>query len=139
VDRLVAEGVVGAVLAVIHTRLLEPTPEPLTGLLNPLMGMVVLPYLGAAAAERELSRATPPPGRRPERRGDPLRDLDMRLTYRTVRVLLAIAAQPAASNRQVATAAEVTDQGQISKLLGRLQHLGLIQKPFVCSDRRRAR
>ena len=126
VDRLVAEGVVGAVLAVIHTRLLEPSPRPLVGLLNPLMGMVVLPYLGPAAAERELVRATPRPARRPEPRTDPLRDLDMRLTYRTVRVLLAIAAEPAASNRQVATAAGISDQGQISKLLTRLQNLGLI-------------
>lgn len=50
----------------------------------------------------------------------------MRLTYRTVRVLLAIASRPAASNRQVATAAGISDQGQISKLLSRLQALGLI-------------
>ncbi len=51
----------------------------------------------------------------------------MRLTYRTVRVLLAISANPDASNRQVATAAGISDQGQISKLLTRLQSLGLIQ------------
>jgi chromosome segregation and condensation protein ScpB len=51
----------------------------------------------------------------------------MRLTYRTVRVLLAIASQPDSSNRQVATAAGIADQGQISKLLARLYTLGLIQ------------
>ena len=55
-----------------------------------------------------------------------MRDLDMRLTYRTVRVLLAIASRPGASNRQVADASGVADQGQISKLLARLEHLGLI-------------
>ena len=50
----------------------------------------------------------------------------MRLTYRTVRVLLAISEHPAASGRQVADAAGVADQGQISKLLWRLESLGLI-------------
>lgn len=148
-DRLVAEGVVGAVLSVIHARMVEQSPaavvpgsaasgrggrravKPLLGLLNPLMGMIVLPYLGAAAAERELRR--PPPAlRAPVRaREDPLRELDMRLTYRTVRVLHAIAelggrgSNP--SNRQVATAAGISDQGQISKLLARLHSLGLVE------------
>jgi AcrR family transcriptional regulator len=129
---LVAEGVVGSVFAVIHGRLLAPEPGPLVKLLNPLMAMIVLPYLGAAAADRELELRAPR-ARRPARREatvDPLRDLDMRLTYRTVRVLLAIAelgAQGAApSSREVAEASEVVDQGQMSKLLWRLEHLGLI-------------
>jgi AcrR family transcriptional regulator/DNA-binding MarR family transcriptional regulator len=121
------EGLVGAVLAVIHARLVEHDTGSLTGLLNPLMSMIVLPYLGAAAARREAARATPPPSRRaPAARRDPLRDLDMRLTYRTVRVLIAIATHPGASNREVADTAGITDQGQISKLLLRLQNLGLI-------------
>jgi AcrR family transcriptional regulator/DNA-binding MarR family transcriptional regulator len=124
--RIVAEGVVGAVLAVIHARLCEPQPKPLTGLLNPLMGIVVLPYLGPVAAERELARPTPRVRRRPAAQSNPLRELDMRLTYRTVRVLLAISEHPAASGRQVADAAGVSDQGQMSKLLWRLEHLGLI-------------
>ena len=51
----------------------------------------------------------------------------MRLTYRTVRVLCAIADHPSASNREVASAAGIADQGQISKLLARLQSLGLIR------------
>ena len=50
----------------------------------------------------------------------------MRLTYRTVRVLMAIAAHPGSSNRVIANAAEVTDQGQMSKLLARLHDIGLI-------------
>jgi chromosome segregation and condensation protein ScpB len=36
------------------------------------------------------------------------------------------ASQPAASNREVASAAGIADQGQISKLLSRLQAHGLI-------------
>src|ERR1700684_4525895 len=39
---LAAEGVVGAVLAVLHARLCEPSRGPLTELAGPLMGMVVL-------------------------------------------------------------------------------------------------
>jgi DNA-binding MarR family transcriptional regulator len=55
----------------------------------------------------------------------------MRLTYRTMRVLLAVGelggrgSDP--SNRQVGDAAGIRDQGQISKLLTRLEHLGLIE------------
>ncbi len=126
---LAAEGVVGAVLAVLHARLSRRDSEPLTTLAGPLMSIIVLPYLGRGAAERELALPAP---RAPQRRArttpeDPLRDLDMRLTYRTVRVLVAIAAQPGASNRDIATGAGIVDQGQTSKLLRRLQHLGLIE------------
>ena len=49
----------------------------------------------------------------------------MRLTYRTARVLECIAAQPGVSNRQVAERAGISDQGQVSKLLARLERLGL--------------
>ncbi len=125
--RLTAEGVVGAVFAVLHARLLEPNPQPFTGLTNPLMAMVVLPYLGPAAAQKELDSPAPKARERIARaRKDPLKDLDMRLTYRTVRVLLAIAANPGASNRQVAQHSGIGDQGQMSKLLARLENLGLI-------------
>jgi AcrR family transcriptional regulator len=124
--RLVAEGVVGAVLSVIHARLSGPDPGRLAALLNPLMGMIVLPYLGPAASERELERPAPKPRRAVRPQSDPLRDLDMRLTYRTVRVLVAVANEPRASNRLVANASGIADQGQISKLLHRLQTLGLV-------------
>jgi AcrR family transcriptional regulator len=142
--RIVAEGAVGAVLAVVHARLCVPSPRPLSGLLNQLMGMLVLPYLGPEAAARELERPVPRARRRPAARPDPLRALDMRLTYRTVRVLLAISelggpgsmggraeggpaeGGRAPNSREVADAAGVSDQGQISKLLWRLADLGLI-------------
>jgi AcrR family transcriptional regulator len=124
---LTAEGTIGGVLSVLHTRLTEETTEPLTELTAPLMSMIVLPYLGPAAARKELEQ--PAPARPPANQyaaSDPLRDLGMRLTYRTVRVLLSIAQAPGSSNREIGTAAEVTDQGQISKLLTRLQRFGLI-------------
>ncbi len=123
---LTAEGVVGAVLAVIHARLLAPDRKPLSPLTPALMSMIVAPYLGQSAAEKELHRPAPPIKTKSRPLRDPLEGLDMRLTYRTVRVLIAIAANPHASNRGVAGAAGIADQGQISKLLMRLQNLGLI-------------
>jgi AcrR family transcriptional regulator len=126
-----AEGVVGAVFAVLHTRLLEEGREPLTNLLSPLMSMIVLPYLGARAASRELSRPALDvhQGARParSRSKDPLEGLEMRLTYRTVRVLMVIAEHPGASNREIAEGSEIADQGQISKLMTRLARLKLVE------------
>jgi AcrR family transcriptional regulator/DNA-binding MarR family transcriptional regulator len=124
---LTAEGVVGAVLSVIHTRLCEPQAKPLTGLLGELMSVIVLPYLGQAAAQKELHKPAPQLQTKttPANR-DPLDGLEMRITYRTVRVLMVIAANPDASNRKIATEAGISDQGQVSKLLARLEHLGLV-------------
>jgi AcrR family transcriptional regulator len=128
---ITAEGVVGALLAVLQTRLLAPKPEPPTTLRGELMGLILLPYLGGSAARRELAR---PVGRSPiGRRSQPPRSgrvvtegVGPRLTYRTARVLTAIAERPGSSNREVANRAEVVDQGQISKLLSRLEVQGLI-------------
>ncbi len=51
----------------------------------------------------------------------------MRVTYRTLLVLAAVGAAPGVSNRRDSGWAGVSDQGQISKLLARLQSLGLIE------------
>jgi len=129
---LTAEGAIGAVLGVIHGRLNESQPGPLIELLNPLMCMLVLPYMGTAAARRELERETPHPntqGRHTPTTGlaNPLKELRMRLTYRTLRALQAIAMSPGSSNRLIGDASGITDQGQVSKLLCRLEKLGLIE------------
>jgi AcrR family transcriptional regulator len=123
---LTAEGVVGAVFSVIHTRMLANAHPSLTGLASQLMGMIVLPYLGGSAARREIAKPTPQARPGPEPGLDALRDLEMRLTYRTVCVLVAIGASPGASNRQIADASGIQDQGQVSKLLRRLRGLGLV-------------
>lgn len=123
---LMAQGIVGGVLSIIHARLLEPGAR-LVELANPLMGMIVLPYLGPAAARAELARRVSKSSARVEcAPRDPLRELDMRLTYRTVRVLASVAANSGSSNREIGEMAGMTDQGQISKLLGRLERLGLV-------------
>src|SRR5580693_9512419 len=56
---LTAEGLVGGALAVIHARLSRGEREPLVGLTNQLMSMIVLPYQGATVARRELGRPVP--------------------------------------------------------------------------------
>jgi AcrR family transcriptional regulator/DNA-binding MarR family transcriptional regulator len=123
-----AEGIVGGALSVLHSRLLDRGSESFLELAGPLTSMVVLPYVGMAAARRELARAAPSPPRLQQAPGpDPLRQLGMRLTYRTIRVLMAVAATPGGSNRQVADESGIGDQGQISKLLARLHSLGLIE------------
>lgn len=133
---LTGEGVVGAVLGVVHTRLSSGQTEYVSELLNPLMAMVVLPYLGPTVAQRELERSAPKTSGIPKRRGgnaslsspvsDLFQELPMRLTYRTLRVLSAIAERPGASNRLIGDLAGTSDQGQISKLLARLEKLGLV-------------
>jgi AcrR family transcriptional regulator len=127
-----AEGIVGAISAVLHTRVLEGGKESLIELLGPLMSIIVLPYLGARAAGRELSRPLPDIPKdirsRPRKRtADPLEGLNMRLTYRTVRVLMVISDHPGASNREIAEGSGIADQGQISKLLNRLARLELVE------------
>ncbi len=136
VTELTAEGLIGASLTIVHARLQrrEDAP-PLTSLTGALMSMIVLPYLGAAAARRELARTVPAAAPRPVDQGesyppptpngDPLAGVPMRLTYRTALVLGCIAEEPGASNRVIGDHAGVSDQGQISKLLARLERLGL--------------
>jgi AcrR family transcriptional regulator len=125
---LTAEGMVGAVLSVLHSRLVAPEPGDLMDLLNPLMAMIVLPYRGRSAAQAELAKSIAMPSANGSKRAaDPLHNLNMRLTYRTVMVLSAVAANPGGSNRVMARAAGVSDQGQISKLLARLHGRGLVE------------
>jgi AcrR family transcriptional regulator len=128
----VAEGVVGGALEILHARVVSSPEAPLTELLGPLMYLIVLPYLGERVARDELNKPAPEvapgePTRAPAAAGDPLDGLDMRLTYRTVRVLVVIGERRGASNREVAEASGVDDQGQISKLLSRLARLQLIE------------
>jgi AcrR family transcriptional regulator/DNA-binding MarR family transcriptional regulator len=134
VSPLTAEMIVGGALTVISTRMLEQESRAqgsLVELASSLMGTIILPYLGGAAAKSELARPLPPTpvhhdGDRGTLVSDPFKQAGMRLTYRTVRVLTAVLAHPGASNGAIGRAADVEDQGQISKLLSRLERIGLI-------------
>jgi AcrR family transcriptional regulator len=135
---LTAEGLVGAVFTIVYARLLASRrQEPLGKVLGELMSLIVLPYEGPALARAEQHRSLPllPRTERAERKHtrdtatvghDPLRDIPMRLTYRTARVLEVIGESPGASNRVVGESAGIVDQGQVSKLLARLERLGLL-------------
>jgi AcrR family transcriptional regulator len=141
---LTAEGIVGGVFAVIHARMLSiPSPADarsrvngaqaphaprLVELTGALMAMVLRPYLGPAVAQKEIERLTPSqPAVEPRLPADPFKDLPIRVTYRTARVLATIAADPGVSNRKIGDRAGAQDQGQVSKLLARLQRNGLIE------------
>jgi AcrR family transcriptional regulator len=148
-----AEGLVGAAFSIVYGRLVRGERRPLTELYGELMGLIVLPYHGPAAARKEQARPAPIRDRGvtarhayetaaaeddPQSNGhsaggggagvsDPLAGVPMRLTYRTTLVLEAIAQRPGVSNRMIADLAGIADQGQISKLLARLERLGLTQ------------
>jgi AcrR family transcriptional regulator len=144
---LTAEGIVGAAFGVLYARLIQDETAPLGDLLNPLMATVVLPYRGHADAARELARLTPaasiasgagggksltPPKAPKGPPRDRARPIDFRLTVRTHLVLTAVAelgegAFAPPSNVDISRAAGVRDQGQISRLLRRLEGHGLIR------------
>jgi AcrR family transcriptional regulator/DNA-binding MarR family transcriptional regulator len=129
---LTADALAGGVAELLHVSLRRENHVPLTDLLGSLMSIIVLPYLGPAAARQEFNAPAPRTRRAApvvlsEGANDLPALLEMRLTYRTVRVLSAIAQTPGASNRMVSIDAGVIDQGQISKLLSRLESLGLVE------------
>jgi AcrR family transcriptional regulator len=132
---LAAEAAVGGISHIIHSRLTGKSSEPLAALLGPFMYLIAFPYLGAPRARAELRRrsaqgsGSQSDARR--RREEPLRGIDIRLTYRTIRALGAVRAHPSASNRVVADECGIQDQGQISKLLSRLERLALIENRGV--------
>ncbi|HTZ64053.1 MAG TPA: hypothetical protein VMB51_08110 [Solirubrobacteraceae bacterium] len=108
--RLTAELIVGGVLAVVLMHLRERPERRLTSLTPALMTFIERPYrTGRGSSE-------------PEQAG-PAR----RVTYRTARVLSAIAAAPRSNNRAIAEAAGLRDEGQTSKLLSRLEGRGLLE------------
>jgi hypothetical protein len=102
------------------------------------MATIVLPYRRHAAAARELARHIPAHtgaqgrgGKSVAPVGSLATPVDFRLTVRTHMVLAAVAelsergSDP--SNRQISDAAGIRDQGQISKLLARLEGHGLLR------------
>lgn len=130
-----AEAMVGAAHGVLYARLLTREDVASSALVGDLVTLVTLPYLGPdqARARAKVSMRRPPqlaPVRlRPaESRGARarLQAVPMRYTHRTAMVLASVAARPGATNRQLADDSGVRDEGQMSKLLARLQRLGLI-------------
>jgi AcrR family transcriptional regulator len=124
-SELTAELVVGGVIAVLRKRMLEGARQPFVELAPSLMAFIMAQYPGATAnltARREGAANDP---------GSGLQRLPVRVTYRTTRVLSAIGDSPGLSNRDIAEAAGLTDEGQTSRLLRRLEKRGLVQNVGV--------
>ncbi len=125
---LTAQAVASGALGVLHARLSQPHDGALVELAAPLMSFTVMPFLGVRAARRELARplggATPT---HPVVPLDLLQDPSGRLNPRAVSVLTVIGAEPGLNNREVASHAGVKDDGHSSRLLARLERLGLIE------------
>ncbi len=129
IPALNAEAAVAGAAGVLHDRLRRSRSPRLRELAGDLTAIVLAPYLGPAAARRERERVDAAGRRRVAETpavSHPAAS-PIRLTYRTVRVLLAVGDQPGASNRQIAQAAGVVDQGQMSKLLARLAERGVVR------------
>ena len=141
--QMTAELVAGGTFAVIRARALEEPGEPLVELAPSLMAFIVRPYLGEVAARAELEG-------RPARSNEALEpepkiaraqaisraaELPIRATHRTTLVLRAIARAPYSNNREIAQAAGLTDEGQTSKLLARLERQGVIENVGLGSAR----
>jgi hypothetical protein len=120
-SELTAELVVAGVFSVLRTRMLEGVREPFTELAPSLTAFVTAPYPGARRAfdAGKLGAATEPEWR--------AQRLPVRTTYRTTRVLSAIGDSRGLSNREIAGAAGLSDEGQTSRLLRRLEQRGLLQ------------
>jgi AcrR family transcriptional regulator/DNA-binding MarR family transcriptional regulator len=127
-----AEATIAGVLGVLRAHLLDGRAGRLANLSRPLMSFIMLPYLGADAATRELSYACedgarsaadgPVAAQSPRNLSPP-----MRITYRTMRVLVEIGGNHGLSNSEVAANSEIADHGQACRLLKRLESLGLIE------------
>jgi AcrR family transcriptional regulator len=141
---LTAELVAGGAFAVIRARALEhDCGDSLVELAPSLMAFIVGPYLGEVAARAELEGR---PSVRSEARASEANvvraqaisragELPIRATHRTTLVLNAIARAPYSNNREVAQAAGLTDEGQTSKLLARLERKGVIENVGVGATR----
>jgi AcrR family transcriptional regulator len=138
---LAVEGSFASVLGIVVRHLLDRSPEPLTGLLGPLMGVAVAPYLDQRGVAREVELAkrlateirTCPaatdPGSRSGESDLALHGLLRKPTSgRALECLIFLAEHPDASNREVAIGIGVTHRSQISKLLTELAGKGLAVK-----------
>jgi hypothetical protein len=134
-ETLTDELVVGGVLSVIRTSMLEQDSRKLVELAPSLMAFIVTPYLGQAAARAELEGRASDRGLARTTEPEPTRaqaisranELPVRATHRTSMVLQAIARAPYSNNREIAQAAGLADEGQTSKLLARLGRKGVIE------------
>lgn len=160
---LVAEGVMGSVLGLMHGHIVRDRPGPFIELLGPLMGLAIAPYLAARSVEREMEQGTAlarailncdfPSTVPAQAEGQDL-ELDMEQgvvlpamfgnpsARRARECLLFLAEQSgrgfSPSNREIAVGIDVAHRSQISKLLAYLSQEGLVTKRSEGSGKRNA-
>ena len=120
-SELTAELVVGGVVAVLRKRIREESDNPFVELAPSLMAFIMAQHPGANA-NLNAEHTTAANGAESQ-----LQRLPVRVTYRTTRVLDAVGESPGLSNRDIAEAAGLADEGQTSRLLRRLEERGLVQ------------
>jgi hypothetical protein len=124
-SELKVELIVGGVLSVLRKRLMEASRKPFVELAPSLMAFILAQYPGSNA---NLNAGPTAAGNDVESQ---LQRLPVRTTYRTTRVLSAIGESPGLSNRDIAEAAGLSDEGQTSRLLRRLEQRNLVQNVGV--------
>jgi hypothetical protein len=124
---LTLELVLGGVFSLIAERVRDPEHRPLVELAPSLGAFIANTYRGDFAPSSEPARVSTASPALAQDHAECSSQRPVRATYRTACVLRAIAAAPRSSNRAVAQAAGLTDEGQTSKLLGRLERRGVIE------------
>ncbi len=122
---LTSELVVGGIVSVLHNRVSEGAREPFVELAPSFMAFIMAQYPGSSA-NLGAERTADANGVESQ-----LQRLPVRVTYRTTRVLSAVGDSPGLSNRDIADAAGLTDEGQTSRLLRRLEQRNLVQNVGV--------
>ena len=120
-----SELVVGGIASVLRSRIREGGREPLIDLAPSFMAFIMAQYPGSST-NMNAERTANANGAESH-----LQRLPVRVTYRTTRVLDAIGDSPGLSNRDIADAAGLTDEGQTSRLLRRLEQRNLVQNVGV--------
>lgn len=145
---LAPEGALASVMGIVRARLMGRTQEPLIGLVGPLMGVIVGPFMDQARVAREIEkgnelarevldrRAKAQASEQSPRAATARIDIPELLmkprAHRARQSLLYVVEQGrrgrSPSNLDVARSIGVSHTGQLASLLGKLASLGLLVK-----------
>ena len=123
---------------ILHARLVTGEAPPFAGLLGELIGLVVAPYLDPYEVALRIKRGEEVARKIAEQRTSSAASSRARVppppalrhpsAYRARSCVIFIAANPGASNKDVAAGIGVSSLGQVSELLKRLADSGLLTK-----------